>query len=144
MQIGSNFNLPPRGIDPNTYAQRFATKNNISINEAKSQLQTQYGAPQAKDESIFTANNISSSSLDSFNLNDLDGLNDGDDANFSFSDIFKEFLNLFKGDNESSNASDKRQDPDTYAQEYANQNNITLEKAKEELKKKYGEPNQQA
>lgn len=143
MQINSNFNLPPRGIDPNAYAQQYATQNNISVDEAKTQLESKYGAPQAKDESLFTANNIPSLSSGALSLDDLDGLSDGENADLSFSGVLKEFLSLFKGGNESSNASDKRQNPDDIAQEYADKHNITLEEAKEELKSKYGEPNQQ-
>ena len=146
MQIGSNFNLnfPSRGVDPNTYAQQYASQNNISVDKAKEELSSKYGAPKAPDESIFTFNNISSISDDSFNFDDLEGLDIEDNSNFSFSEFFSGLFGLFKGDNESANDSMKDQDPDAYAQQYATENDISVEEAKEELKKKFGDPEKRA
>ena len=41
-----------------------------------------------------------------------------------------------------SNTYQTKQDPNVYAQQYATQNGISLEDAKEELKSKYGDPDQ--
>lgn len=40
-------NIPPdsQGMSPDVYAQKFAEKNNISVDEAKKQLQARFGAP---------------------------------------------------------------------------------------------------
>ena len=45
-----NSGIPP--MDPNAYAQKFATENGISLNEAKSQLRAKFGDPQ-KPNSTF-------------------------------------------------------------------------------------------
>ncbi len=42
--------MPP--MDPNAYAQRYATENGISLNEAKNQLRAKFGDP-AKPNSTF-------------------------------------------------------------------------------------------
>ena len=38
-------NLPR--LNPEQYAQKYAQENNMSINQARAQLESQYGAPQA-------------------------------------------------------------------------------------------------
>ena len=51
--------------DPNTYAQQYATQNNLSLDDAKSQLKSRYGAPSqqmnpdAYAQQYATENNIS-------------------------------------------------------------------------------------
>ncbi len=42
-----------------------------------------------------------------------------------------------------SNTYQTKQDPNVYAQQYATQNGISLEDAKEELKSKYGDPDKE-
>jgi hypothetical protein len=46
---------PPQGIDPDTYAQQYATENGISLEEAKQQLKAKFGDPQ-KPNSTFVPN----------------------------------------------------------------------------------------
>ena len=130
MNISTNYNnLPPRQ-DPNVYAQQFATQNGISIDEAKNQLRTQFGDPQANDESIF--NNYLSESGTTNSTVASDAIDNTEDTGFmSF------ITNLF-GLN--SNEGQQDLDPDEVAQEYAVQNNLTLDEAKVELRELYGNP----
>lgn len=44
--------MPP--MDPNAYAQRYATENGISLDEAKSQLKAKYGDPQKPNSAFAT------------------------------------------------------------------------------------------
>ncbi len=85
--------------DPDTYAQEYANKHNMTLEEAKAELKSKYGDPKAPSTSSNSKN--SSSATDSI---------------------------------------PQGVDPDTYAQEYANKHNMTLEEAKAELKSKYGDP----
>jgi hypothetical protein len=52
--FGSSPN-PPQGIDPDAYAQQYATENGISLEEAKQRLKAKFGDPQ-KPNSTFVPN----------------------------------------------------------------------------------------
>jgi hypothetical protein len=56
-QIGSFGGAPnpPQGINPDTFAQQYATEKGISLEEAKQQLKAKFGDPQ-KPNSTFVPN----------------------------------------------------------------------------------------
>lgn len=61
------------------------------------------------------------------------------------SSIFSEFVNNLSGSedtqaNQNQDGLPQNQDPDSYAQEYADEKGISLDEAKEELESKYGKP----
>ena len=87
--MSMNVNLP--NVDPETYAQQWATNNNISIEEAREQLRAKYGDPQAPNQSIFnqkssgsSENSVSSSPNDLTEGEDEMVLNAIGDANAAF------------------------------------------------------------
>ena len=84
--------------DPDTYAQKYANKHNLTLEDAKTELKSNYGNPK------------------------MSGISDSENSS-SATDSIPQGV-----------------DPDTYAQEYANKHNMTLEEAKAELKSKYGDP----
>ena len=92
--------------NPDDYAQTYADQNNISLDEAKSQLKAKYGDPTqdgSNAPSIFSAT--------------------GSDELQSVGDIPAFGM-----------------DPDAYAQQYADENGITLDEAKALLKEEFGDP----
>ena len=146
MQINSNFNLPPRNVDPDTYAKQYASENNISLDKAREELRSKFGDPQAPDESVSTVNNIPSVSSDSMDLDEFEGLDDKVDSKSSVLESLRTLLSMLTGKTEKAKRPDKskeKQDPDAYAQQYANEHNISLEEAKAELKKQHGDPNKE-
>lgn len=148
----SNFNQPK--ADPETYAKQYAAENNLSLEEAKNELRAKFGDPKEGAQvpnlqqenqaaSIFSSN----TSEDSYaSISDIDFADFEDTSNISndnSNNFLKSMLNLFKNNKTSNISNDEkayRKDPDEYAQEYADANNITLEQAKKELKAQYGDP----
>ena len=163
-----NFNQVPKQ-DPDSYAQKYAQENNLSLEDAKAELKSKFGDPseganvpflgQQDNVSIFSAStneNEYASIGGNFNdnLNDIIFGSDFGGANLDLETLtggksttensfLKNILNLF-GNHDDAKASGSEKpdklDPDKYAEEYAEENNITVEEAKKELKAKYGEP----
>lgn len=173
-------NMPPRGVDPNAYAQQYANQNGLTLDEAKAELKAKYGDP-TQGASLFS---------NGFNQNNTSGpTNAGDpqphlrengyvSTDFSGSssnvggpqkegDPQPHLDSKSNGTSGPINAGDPQphlegqdgqgskfanflrnigfqifNNPDTYAQKYAAENNLSLEEAKAELKEKYGEPQQ--
>ncbi len=149
-------------MNPNDYLKMYASQNGMNVNDAKTALQGQYGNPQA--------NGLSSQSIFSFDGNKTQTNPMKDDmtmaqmgqANAMMPPIFQNIMNFFNGGNKENNEqwgelefnvgkADKNegtnaqqpsqnQDPDAYAQQYAEENGISLEEAKAQLKAKYGDP----
>ena len=47
MAISGNMSgMPPKGVDPNAYAEQYAQEKGISVEEAKQELKTKFGDPQ--------------------------------------------------------------------------------------------------
>ena len=137
-QIGQR---PQQGIkrgNPDIDAQRYASKNGVSLEEAKSQLKAAKGDPQENSQVSFS--------------NDFDY--DSETSNLStdmdIKSLFQQLLNLLRGPketqgnqkNEKQEGLPQDQDPDSYAQQYADENGLTLDEAKAELEAKYGKPQQ--
>ena len=59
---------PQQGIDPNKYAQQYADKNGISLEEAKQQLKTQHGDPAQQ-----TGSSSATSASSALSTGDVDG-----------------------------------------------------------------------
>lgn len=131
----SNFNQQPKQ-DPDAYAKQYADANNLSLEEAKAELKTKFGDPKeganipflnGQQASIFTSST-------------------SEDSNFSIGNNFNYDLNnsIFDSQLNNTNASGnflpQQKDPDEYAKEYAQENNISLEQAREELMAQFGEP----
>lgn len=130
-------NLPPRQ-DPDTYAKTYATQNGITVDEAKEQLRAKYGDPKPQnDESIFSNNNTENSSANLSNIS-LDDLEDANNTEASPETGFMKFIHDLFGLSSDKTEEQKDLNPDEVAQEYATKHNITLEEAKAELQKLYG------
>ena len=84
-------------MDPESYAKQYATENNISVDEARTQLRAKYGDPQAPSGSIFSQNNAQNNIFDSLSLDDLDlsDLEEGDSV--SLKKLLKNLLGLLRG-----------------------------------------------
>ena len=138
-------NLP--NLNPAQYAQKYAQENNVSINEAKVQLEDIYGAPKVPEKN---QGRISSSyeGLDIFQkmeiLNQSFESKEETDSNSKPNSILDFFQHMFQGfgqncaskqnDNqkgdfrlmlpmENSNTSNGMKNPDEYAKEYMKQYN---------------------
>ncbi len=175
----TTINFNQAGQTPNDYANMYAAKNGISLNEAIESLQSEYGEPeQMQAGSIF----------DFGSQTTQDSSTSAEDFLGSFSEestsenYFQKILDFFRGGNGPQNEGDPQtqinpetqeitgpinegdpqfveqldnesetnvsqnpfnaqgKDPDSYAQEYADENNLTPEEAKAELKSLYGDP----
>ena len=147
--INSFSQLPPRNIDPDTYAQQYANQNGISLEEAKSQLRATHGDPVKQEGSIFnqssTGNGNNSGVSDLFDILNENEEGTGSDLMSFLTQLLEKFTNLFNGESEDEQNSDEdgftlTGDPEKDAQSYADIHNITLDEAKAELKKLHGEP----
>ena len=98
------------GQNPDDYAKTYAAQNNLSVEEAKQELKSKYGDPQQDGGNISSIFGDSATALIS-NENQIT----------SWLDV--PFM-----------------DPDAYAQQYADENGITLDEAKEKLGELYGDP----
>lgn len=154
MQI-TGLNNQPMRQDPDSYAKIYAEQNGISLTEAKEQLKEKYGDPS--QESIMNFNNgnsVTDSFTSSVNNEDTLGVS-GMESQFGDSNNF--LTNLFgmfrqggegpqkEGDFNPTNETPEtrqKQNPNEYAMIYAQENNLTLEEAIEELKEIYGDPSQ--
>ena len=114
MTIGqTNFSFKP--VDPNSYAQEYANKNGMTLEEAKAELKSKYGDPQKPEE-----------------RNDVD------------IPIFNNYFNAdnssIASDSDILSLSGNLGDPDSYAQVYADEHGISLDEAKNELRELRGDP----
>ena len=143
--------------DPNVYAQQYATQNNLSLDDAKSQLKAKYGDP-AQPKGLSFSNTLTSdtftpstNSFSNINLSDL--LNEDEDTSTkstSIIDFIKGLIeNLRTGknngdsENNTTEVSNQKGNPDEIAKMYAELKNISVDEAKTELKNMFGEPQQQ-
>lgn len=154
------------GVNPDEYAKTYAAQNNMSVEDAKVALKEKYGDPQKpQDVSVWTTeqdgedvsaedqmlkidpNFIAQLYADQQGMTIDEAIADlekklGIPSEESLGDTVKNFIqNLIgmvkdKGDERP----DQGVDPDTYAQQYADENGITLDEAKAELSAKYGDP----
>lgn len=90
---------PQTQMEPDSYAKKYAEQNNISVDEAKAQLQAKYGAPE-QQSSIFSSD-AAQNNINSIDFSEL-GLNE-DDENFSLKGMFQQFLDFLKGGESSQN-----------------------------------------
>ena len=97
--IGNNFyqtERPNQKMDPNSYAQQYATQNNMSVDDAKSSLKSQFGDPQAQDSgSIFTQQGMGSEEGASSAAQPQEENQNGGDA--SIAEILKMLMSLLGG-----------------------------------------------
>lgn len=157
------------GVSPDEYAQTYATQNNMSLADAKVALKEKYGDPQQpQNVSVWTdANEVSKTSEDNaadtmLNIDpnfiaqlyadqqgmsldeaiaDLEeklGIPSETGITDTIKNFIKNIIDMVKGNGEG--RPDQGVDPEVYAQEYADENGITLDEAKAELKEKFGEP----
>lgn len=163
-------NSLPR-FNPEQYAQKYAQDNNLSIEQARVELQSQYGEPQAPQffqQQEYGSSN-SYSNLDIFEKMDILNQINQEQGNEESKNpqaqnpilgfvlqLFQAFSQNNNSQNEdttsfynSNNQIQNKQNPDEYAKEYMENHNeqnpddtITLEEAKAILKEKYGEPEQ--
>ena len=102
-------------FDPNVYAQQYATKNNMSLADAKAALKAKHGAPKAQtSESIFASWQTSSISESDFNIDDFEFTED--------------------------KASSKTKEADDEVLRYAAKHNCSKAEARKALKNKFGNP----
>ena len=120
MSINTNYSFMARQ-NPDTYAQQYANQKGISLEEAKEELKSQFGAPSQ------------GSQIPNLSLNGTSSVSSAEDEENQYT-----VLDL----NSDSNVSLPDMDPDAYLTWYANEHNLTIEEAKEELKEKYGDPQQ--
>ncbi len=133
----------PEGVDPDTYAQEYADANGITLDEAKSTLKSLHGEPDYDKNSDMIP---SQADPDTY-------AQEYADKNGVSIEEAREALKAKYGDpaakddsttdsttDATSDTIPEGVDPDTYAQEYADANGITLDEAKEVLKGKYDEP----
>jgi len=110
MSVNAISNRPAPGVDPNTYAQQYATKNGISLEEAKAELKAKFGDPQ-KPVSIFQQK--PDASVDPDTYLSQSGSTKAEliakygaptkpssvDQNSSILNLLKQLISLLKGDN---------------------------------------------
>lgn len=139
------------GQDPNMYAQMYAQQNGLSVDDAKAQLKEKYGDPQQSGQSGLGLNfGSQNQGMKPSSFNDPEFSVDSD---FSIQGMFQNLLNRLHGNDGPQKPGDPQRqqdtstqlpsqgtDPDTYAQQYADENGLSLEEAKAELKSKYGDP----
>lgn len=158
-------------LNPEQYAQKYAQDNNLSIEQARVELQSQYGEPQAPQafQQQECGSSNSYANLDIFEKMDiLNQLNEKEENETSknsqaqnpilgfISQLFQAFSQNNNSQNKnnasfanSNNQIQNKQDPDEFAKEYMENYNeqnpndtITLEEAKAILEEKYGKPEQ--
>ncbi|MBQ9245806.1 hypothetical protein IJ182_06025 [bacterium] len=156
----------PIGKNPNVYAQEYATKNKISLEEAKNQLKAKYGEPtkEGNEVSLFSYNNQPNNQAVSSNQGtSISGLidsgwsdNNTEVNNTSFQEILQTLLDKIQKLLESITTTvdsmkneeteevkpekpDKSIDKETYAQQYATEHGLSLDEAKAELREKFGD-----
>ena len=124
--------------NPDAYAQRYANQKGLSLEEAKSELKTQYGEPSQQSQ------------VNSYESYGFDSEETVLSTDMDFKTLFKELLNTLRGPQNTQNTQNTQkqdglpqdQDPDSYAQQYADENGISIDEAKAELEEKYGKPQQ--
>ncbi|MBQ2644009.1 hypothetical protein IJG14_00370 [bacterium] len=155
-----NINLV--GNNPYSYLKKYAQDNNMNVNDAKIELQNQYGNPQIggmQNQSLFGMNNQDKP------VSFMGDVDDSFDTDMLFAQMMQEtgitnllqnIKNFFMGNSNSEQDSSSQSslkgaqvagqqnnqdmDPDAYAQQYAEENGISLEEAKAQLRAKYGDP----
>ena len=140
--ISGNYgNFPPANIDPNKYAQQYAAENNLSLEDAKAELRKIHnGDPVKPDNSVFNSGTNNGNSFGVSGISDI--LVDNEEGMgisellTSIIQLLEKLVNIFQNGSEP----EDEMDPDAYAQQYADEHNMTLEEAKEELRTKKGEP----
>ena len=150
-------------MNPNDYMKMYAAQNGMNVNDAKTALQGQYGNPQMgglSSQSIFSFDGADKTQQNPIK-NEMSMAQMGQ-ANGMMPTIFQNLMNFFSGGNKENNEQwgelefnvgktnkneginaqqqSKGMDPETYAQQYAEQNGISVEEARAQLKAKYGEP----
>ena len=157
-------------LNPEQYAQKYAQDNNLSIEQARVKLQSQYGepqAPQAFQQQEYTDSSYSNLDifekmdiLNQINLEQENEMSENSQAQNSISNFLAQFFQTFSQNNNSQNENntsfansnnhiENKQNPDEYAKKYMENYNkqnpndtITLEEAKAILEEKYGKPEQ--
>lgn len=204
INFNANFNTSfNQRLNPDEYAKQYAEQNNISLEDAKTQLESQYGVPtQQESSSVFNLPTMNSYALSTDTFTPSSGTNGAENnsamgfapmeqGNFQFGNIFQQIMGIFKqpqgqasgqmpnqapgqasgqvpgqapgqaagqmpnqvpgqAQEQAPNQQNtmvpsvggNKQDPNEYAQAYADANGISLEEAIAELKEKYGEPQQ--
>ncbi len=104
--------------NPDDYAQEYANKNGLSLEEAKEELKAKWGDPQKPDT---TSSDYNTSVFDKYTAED----------------------NTLVGAYDETEEG-KAINPDEFAQFYADEKGISLDEAKEELKELLGEPDKQS
>ena len=155
-----NINLV--GNNPYSYLKKYAQDNNMNVNDAKIELQNQYGNSQIggmQNQSLFGMNNQDKP------VSFMGDVDDSFDTDMLFAQMMQEtgitnllqnIKNFFMGNSNSEQDSSSQSslkgaqvagqqnnqdmDPDAYAQQYAEENGISLEEAKAQLRAKYGDP----
>ncbi len=99
-------NSLPRQGNPDEYAQIYAQQNNLSFEEAKSQLKSQYGDPQTNSifDNQFSEQDATAS--DNFDLSEYDELFGSENTNNDIKGLFQSVLDFFKGGNGPRNEGD--------------------------------------
>lgn len=115
---GFGAGMPPK-MDPDVYARIYAAQNNITVEEAKEELKSKYGAPQQQSQ--------------------FQGINFNNNIHNLGTDVFQS--SQTRGVEGPQKEGDMR-DPNREAEKYAMDKGISLEEAKAELKSKYGDPQQ--
>ncbi|MBQ8636186.1 hypothetical protein IJ425_08560 [bacterium] len=133
----------PQMQNPDVYATQYAQQNGISLNEAKNELKVQYGEPQRpQEQSLFAfqnENNFENISFE-FDEQEYEEIFGSDSHLDAIPNFFTKVFDFFRGGNDED--SQKQKDPEVQARQYAKENGISIEEAREELRKKYGEPEQ--
>ena len=133
----------PEGVDPDTYAQEYADANGLTLDKAKEELKSKFGEPDYDKNSDMIP---SQADPDTYaqEYADKNGVSI-EEAREALKAKYGE--PKAKDDSTTDSTTDATSDtipegvdPDTYAQEYADANGITVDEAKEVLKGKYGEP----
>ncbi len=115
----SNYSFNQVRQDPDAYAQEYANKNGMTLEEAKAELKSKYGDPKKPEETAGANSSVFGQYGTGFNNNATSQI----DAETDISETFNNLKN-----------------PDEFAQFYADENGISLEEAKAELKELKGEP----
>jgi len=100
-------------MDPESYAKQYASENNISVEEARTQLKAKYGDPKAQsDNSIFDSSNEGEMIGTSLALEDLNLEDDEEIGSMTIKQLLMAILGLLRGI--MGNAEDEDEDFDEY------------------------------
>lgn len=97
----NGYNSFPPKMDPDKYAQQYADRNGITLEEAKTELKAKYGDPQQKnglmnaDVSVFTESRNQTYDFSNYSNSDTSG-GYGQGQNM-FKGMFQNFLNMLRG-----------------------------------------------